>query len=51
MIEPISASNWRAAVAFSPHTLELMALAYLGLGPVPLVEFDGDNIVSVSGVA
>ena len=27
MIEPISAANWRAAVAFTPHTLELMARA------------------------
>ena len=47
MIEPISAANWRAAVAFDPETLELMARAYLGLGGVPVVEFDGDVVVGV----
>ena len=47
MIEPISAANWRAAVAFDPATLELMARAYLGLGRVPVVEFDGDVVVRV----
>lgn len=47
MIEPISAANWRAAVAFSPDTLELMARAYLGLGEVPVVELDGDEVVGV----
>lgn len=46
-VAPISAANWRAAVAFSPATLELMARAYLGLGEVPLVEFDGDEVVAV----
>lgn len=47
MIEPIFAATWRAAVAFDPRTLELMARAYLGLGGVPVVEFDGDVVVGV----
>ena len=47
---PISAANWRAAVAFDPATLELMARAYLGLGAVPMVEYDGDEIVGVRDV-
>ena len=44
---PISAANWRAAVAFSPDTLELMARACLGLGEVPVVEFEGGVVVGV----
>lgn len=47
MIEPISAATWRAAVAFSSGTLEMMARAYLGLGGVPVVELDGDVVVGV----
>ena len=47
MIEQISGANWRAAVAFSPVTLELMARAYLRLGGAVQVVFDADSVVGV----
>lgn len=47
MIEPIAAANWRAAVAFDPGTLELMARAYLGVGGSVRVALSADRVVGV----